>query len=487
MSLVSLEFFVFLAIVLLLYNISPRKARWLILLAASLFFYGCTEIFAFIYIIFMTLSSYIFALAVQKYQKEGSRFKISTSLAAAIIFVLSLWVALKLASGTGSILLPLGISFYSLRIIAYLIDVKRKKTEAERDFFKYLLFISYFPLLIVGPVANYTEMSGSLYSGRRASGEELLSGLIRLLWGAFKKLVIANTLSVPLAYIVADTEKYSGAYVLFLLVFYSAQIYADFSGGIDIVLGASGMLGISLPENFDRPFLSVTLKEFWNRWHITLGEWFERYVFFPLSLSKPMQRLSKVCRRRLGVKVGRKIPVYIATMITWLLTGLWHGIRQSFVAWGLINGALVLISEEVSHLSDRFYNRHPSLKNRQRLLTALSRARVFLIIGAVRLLDVYGDVALTFKMIITAFYDFESYSSLLSGGFFAIISPPAFITVLLSLILLFTVSERRIKSSDIAKSPVFSAASVFSLILLSLLLGTYGEGFNAGDFIYSQF
>lgn len=487
MNLLSLEFFLFFSLVLLLYNISPQKARWVILLIGSLFFYCFAGIFAFIYIIFMTLSSYIFALAVQKYQKEGSRFAISTSLALGVIFILFFWAALKLKNSVGGILLPLGISFYSLRIISYLIDVKRKKTRAERNFFKYLLFVTYFPLMIIGPFAKYSEISDALYMGRRARGEELLSGLIRLLWGVFKKLVIANTLSVPLSLIARDAEKYSGVYVIFLLVFYSAQIYADFSSGIDVLLGASSMLGISLPENFDRPFSSVSLREFWNRWHITLGEWFERYVFFPLSLSKPMQKLSKRGRRRFGVKAGRKIPVYLATMVTWFLTGLWHGARTSFIAWGLINGALVLVSQETAPLAERFYRRYPSIKSRKALLVAIGRIRVFLVIGAVRLLDVYGDVALTFKMLLTPFSDFESYGSFISGGLFSLIAPPVFVTVIASLVLFFVVSERKIKASDIAKSPILSAASVFSLVLLSLLLGRYGEGFFAGDFIYSQF
>ncbi len=485
MRLISTGFFVFFFIVLSVYNLSPRRIRWAVLCAAGLGFYLTAGIFAFIYIIFISLSSYIFALFLQKYQKEGGGFALPIILAIGVIFVLGFWATLKLTSSGGGFLLPLGISFYSLRIISYLVDIKRGKVSAEKSFFKYLLFVSYFPLVLQGPVARFDEISESLFSGRRASLEESLSGLILLLWGVFKKVVIANTLSIPLSLIVR--ENYSGAYILFLIIFYSAEIYSDFSGGIDIVRGASFMLGIALPKNFDRPFASVTLREFWNRWHISLGEWFETYVFYPLSLSRPMQRLSKRARQRLGARVGRKIPIYIATMLTWLLTGLWHGARTNYIAWGLINGALVLVSQELSPLYEKLYIRYPTLKEKRVFLDLVGRVRVFLIIGSVRLLDLYSSVSLTSNRLFTVFYDLESYQAFFSGGVLSVIGLPELLAVSAALVPVFFVSEFKIKARSIAKRPALAAASVFSLALISLLFGSYGEGFWAGDFIYSQF
>lgn len=486
MQLVSLEFFLFFALLLLVYGIAPQGARWIVLLLASLVFYLYAGLFPFIYIILISLSSYIFALFLQKYQKEGSVSRLSVCLYIAVLSTLALWVTVKLSSSAVDIILPIGISFYSLRIISYLIDIKRKRIRTERNFLKYLLFVTYFPLILQGPVVGYGEIAEPLYSGRRATGEEALSGSILALWGIFKKVVVANTLSAPLSQIVAESERYSGAYVLFLICFYSAEIYADFSGGIDMVRGASQMLGIPLPKNFDRPFASTSLCEFWNRWHISLGEWFEHYVFYPLSLSRPMQRLSKRARARLGSKRGRKIPLYIATMTTWLLTGLWHGARSNYIAWGLINGALILVSGELSPLWRRLHARYPSLKEGRLLLTATGRARVFLIIGSVRLLDLYGSVRLTFKMLGSIFFDPRSYADLL-GGLPSLISPPALCVVICALLLIFAVSELDIKAEWVAKRPLLAAVTVFSLALISLIFGAYGAGFDAGEFIYSQF
>ena len=313
-----------------------------------------------------------------------------------------------------------------------------------------------------------------------------MSGLILMLWGTFKKLVVANALATPLSVIAGNTNKYRGGYVLVLICLYSAEIYCDFSGGIDIVRGASGMLGIPLPKNFDRPFSSTTLREFWNRWHISLGEWFEHYVFYPLSLSRPMQGLSKRARARLGARRGRKIPLYTATMVTWLLTGLWHGFRPNFIAWGLINGGLVLLSLELAPLCERLHTRHPRLSENNALGVALLRIRVFLIIGAIRLLDLYGSVSLTFKMLATPLYDLASYRGIL-GGMLSLIDAPRLIALALALAAVFLASHLGIKAEDLAKSPARAAATVFGLAFFALTLGGYGMGFSAGDFIYSRF
>ncbi len=485
MQLISLDFFLLFAVTLLLYNLFVQRARWRVLLCSSLVFYLWAGLFAFVYMIIISLSSFFLALFLQR-RKEGSKFALILPLYIGVAVTVGAWVALKLISRGGDVILPLGISFYSLRVISYLVDVKRGRAEAQRGFLRYLLFVCYFPVVLQGPIVRYKEISDSLFSGRRAGAEEGISGLLLMLWGIFKKVVVANTLAAPLSKIATESDKYRGGYVLMLLCLYSAEIYCDFSGGIDIVRGASGMLGIALPKNFDRPFASTTLREFWNRWHISLGEYFEHYVFYPLSLSRPMQKISRRARARLGGRRGRKIPLYIATMTTWLLTGLWHGFRWSFIAWGLINGGLVLLSLEFSPIAERFYARHPTLAANKALRQWLGRVRVFLIIGAVRLLDVYGSVILTFKMLGTVFYDLSSYGEL-ERGMLSLISVPELLAVAMALVAIFIVSRLEVKSDELAKSPSRAVAAVFALALSSVVLGGYGMGFSAGDFIYSRF
>jgi len=486
MQLLSQEFFLFFGFTLLFYNIAPKEKRWKVLLLSSLVFYLFAGSFAFIYIVIMSLSSFVLAVFMQGRQQEGSGFVVRLALYIGVTAVLSGWILSKLYADGRSLILPLGISFYSLRMISYLIDVKRKRISAERNFLKYLLFISYFPLILQGPVARYGEISASLYSGRRATVGECSSGLLLLLWGVFKKSVIANTLATPISRIVSGRENYSGAYVLFLICFYSAEIYCDFSGGIDLIRGASLMLGVSLPRNFDRPFSSTSLREFWNRWHISLGEWFEKYIFFPLSLSRMMQRLSKRARAKLGSKRGRKIPIYIATLTTWFLTGLWHGARANYIAWGLINGGLILVSGELSPLLVKFHARYPTLKEKKRLLALLNKVRVFLIIGAVRLLDLYGSVSLTFKMLGTVFSSPTSYTRFFSE-LPSVIAISRLAALLFALLLVYIVGKLEIRADSVAKKPIYCTAAIFTLALTSLVFGEYGIGFDAGDFIYSRF
>ena len=482
MQLISAGFFAFLAVTFTFYYLCPKKHRWVILSGFSFAFYAFSGYVSLVFILINSLSSYAFALCLQKCRKEGSGFAQKAILTSAVTFTVCLWVFSR-AIGVH----PLGISFYSLRVISYLFEVKRGRLEAQRNFLKYLLFTAFFPISVLGPIAEYGKISDSLFSGKGTDGKGFLSGLIRLLWGIFKKCVIANLLSEPLSKIYGNPDFFSGAYVLFLLIFYSAEIYCDFSGGIDMALGISGMFGVDLPENFNRPFASRNLREFWNRWHITLGEWFERYVFYPLSLSKPMQRFSKLCRRRLGVSVGKRIPVYTATMLTWFLTGLWHGVRWNFVAWGLINGILVVLSQEISFVSERFYEKHPGVKRDGVILTSCARARVFLIIGAVRLLDVFNSVKLTAKKLVTVFYDMGSYIDFFGGGILDLISITTLSVIAISLTSVFAVSAFGINSREIAEKPMCSALCVFGLILLSLVFGKYGMGFDLSDFIYSQY
>ena len=165
-------------------------------------------------------------------------------------------------------------------------------------------------------------------------GKNLKFGLQRMLWGYFKKLVIADRILIAIKTMVGDTQTYTGAYVFLLIILYSIEIYADFTGGIDITIGLAESLGIRVAENFNRPFSSVSTKEYWNRWHITMGSWFTDYVFNPLSVSKPMLKLSKVTRAKLGNGFGKRISVYLATIVTWFLTGLWHGAAWNFIVWG---------------------------------------------------------------------------------------------------------------------------------------------------------
>ncbi len=542
MSIISFYFVLFFAACLILYYILPLSFRVPLLLFASLVFLLSYSSYAVFFILISTLSSYLFARKLQKSVTEESDFVLSYDDDKEKIRLYRkkskksrrLWLALSILPNIGvlfvfkispffafsrSWLFPLGLSFYSLRAVSYLCDVYRKKTEAEESFWRFLLYMTYFPLILQGPIAKYSEISDRIFTPHRAEWENIISGILRVLFGTFKKAVIANGFSIINAAIAGDSAEFDGAYVLLLLCLYTAEIYADFSGGIDIMIGVSNAFGIVLPENFDIPFVSLSVREYWNRWHITLGEWFENYVFYPLSLSKPMQRLSRLCRQKLGRNVGKRIPLYISTLTTWFLTGFWHGASANYIVWGLLNGILVLFSQEIQPISTRLkkliLGEYPS-KTANIALTFFGRIRTFFLIGALRLLDVYGNVPLTFKMLAGIFYDGKSYVALFRGGmtetgldFVNIAVPMSGCLILLAVggikargqraltdkikehgaqnVSNYEAQENFSLSRRIAESPYLCAASLSALLVVTLVFGRYGFGFEATDFIYSQF
>ena len=493
MQLISISFFLLVGVTYAAYRLFPARLRWTTLLISSLFFYLCAGIVSFIFILFFTLSSFFAALFIARYNGQGGEFvsgggrrEKKRGGALIIFFTVCILLAILMVVREASFVAGLGISFYSLRVISYLCDVKKGRIAPEKNFFKYALFVTFFPLAFLGPVVLYRDMKETLYSGKNACGEDVSRSLLRITVGVFKKVVIANALVLPLEVIVAQPDTYSGAYVLFLLLLYSAEIYCDFSGGIDICIGIAGLFSVSLPENFNKPFSSLSLREFWNRWHISLGEWFERYVFYPISLSRPMQKISRLCRKRFGTRIGKRLPLYAATLFTWTMTGLWHGSEGHFVAWGLVNGVLVLLSQEISRPLSRLCDRYPAWRD-SLIRRVIARARVFLIIGAVRLLDVYKSLPLTVRMLSTAFYDLGSYRSLLSGGVLELVDPSSLALVLLSLLAIYLFDKKENRAEEISKKPFAAALCIMLLTLSTFLFGTYGLGFDASDFIYSKF
>ena len=200
--------------------------------------------------------------------------------------------------GSSSLIMPIGISFYTFQATGYLIDVYRGLVPASTSYPKFLLFMSYFPQLTQGPISKYSDLMPQLTEGHDFEYKNFILGFQRVLWGYFKKMVIADNLAMVVATIFASPDQYFGIYVPFAILMYSIQIYADFSGGIDIIMGFSKMMGINLTENFNRPFFAKSLSEFWQRWHITLGAWMRDYVFYPIAFSKRHKNLTRKLRKK---------------------------------------------------------------------------------------------------------------------------------------------------------------------------------------------
>ena len=370
------------------------------------------------------------------------------------VAVNGLWLLLlKLQPVTGmSLLAPLGISYFTLRIISYLADVYMGVQQPEKNIFRFGLTMTYLPHLFLGPIEPYGTMANALFSHRRITWQGIGDGLARLAWGGFKKLVIASRLGVVISVITADPTIYNGAYALAACLLYSIQLYADFSGGMDMVLGISRALGIRLSENFDRPYLSQSIQEFWRRWHITLGAWFRKYLYIPLGGSRK--------------GAGRKA---LNTMIVFLVSGIWHGIEYLF--WGIGHGIGVLFGQK--------------LQTKSKLLNRLGTT---LFVGLLWAFFVWPTAATAGKMLLSICTTFNY------GAFFGNLGQLGLTLgdwiVLGAAVLILTVYDGwAAKWRTLWENfrPWAKTAIICALALLVALFGMYGIGFNAESFIYSRF
>lgn len=232
------------------------------------------------------------------------------------------------------LILPLGISFYTLAAIGYLVDVHRKKYAPEKNFFKILLFLTYFNTVMEGPILRY-DGAATLFEGHRADYKGICHGFQRILWGLFKKLIIADRAYLLIKTINASPTSYSGAACLLYILLYTLQLYTDFSGFMDISLGASEIFGIKLPENFRQPFFAKSAQEFWQRWHITLGTWLKEYVFYSVALSPGMMKFGKKIKKKHKNHFTKILPTGIALLAVWVCNGVWHGPQWNYIVYGL--------------------------------------------------------------------------------------------------------------------------------------------------------
>ncbi|MBE6590016.1 MAG: MBOAT family protein [Ruminococcaceae bacterium] len=523
------SFVLFASLTLLLYFTVPSRLQWWVLLGASLVFYALSGAEYLVFILYTATLTYVISRLLQKkadaedsyvdahreemdkaqrkaYRADGKkkRFRL---LVLGLILGLGMLAVLKYTAfvlgvasdiavsfgGEGlaipSLLLPLGISFYTFQSMGYLIDVYRKKARAETHYGKLLLFVSFFPQLLQGPISRFDSLHEQLITPHRFDGSSFRAGFLRVMWGYFKKLLMADTAMIGIKLLIESPEQYRGIYVFLLILLYSAQIYGDFTGGIDITIGLSEMMGIKLTENFNRPFSSKSTKEYWNRWHITMGAWFTDYVFYPLSVCRPMQRFSSFSVKRMGRAIGLRLPVYLATVVTWFLTGLWHGAGWNFIVWGLLNCLVILVSRELEPLYRVFHKRFPRLGS-SGVWGAWCAVRTFLLMGLIRSLDCYRDVPTTFSQW-ASMVTVPNIGELFSGGLISFgLSFFDYGVILASAVTVFFVSRA---GKDvplrhrIADKPVLWCALVALLFSVVLIFGAYGIGYDASQFIYSQF
>ena len=362
MTLTSLSFYLLVLALLVLYYLVPKRFQWVVLLIGSYAFYAFVCLRYMGFIVVTTLTTYFGARGMdamtarmeqtvaahkqdwEREERKAYKKRCKSRRKALMIAILLLnfgilavlkyynffaesvqalfaSVGLTVSLGHIGLLLPLGISFYTFQSMGYVLDVYREKVPAERNVGKLALFVSFFPQIIQGPIGVYDQLAHQLYDEHKYHFDNIRFGAQLILWGFFKKLVIADRAAVLVNAVIKDNCPYGGAVIASGILFYCIQLYCDFSGGIDITRGVARLFGIDMAENFRRPIFATSLTDYWRRWHITLGAWMRDYVFYPISLSRGFGKLSRWARTHIGGTAGKIFATSLATFIVYFIIG----------------------------------------------------------------------------------------------------------------------------------------------------------------------
>lgn len=534
MSILSSYFWLFIVFGTILYYVLPKKCQWMVLLVMSMLFYGSYgwNMIGFI----LVASTVVFGGAIliektefnkknylknnkdildsdtKKIIRKKAERKEKGIFIIALVITLAIWAYLKYAlfivtsiySAVGvaeiakqspipslsSLVLPLGISFYTFQAVGYLVDVYWGKEKACKNPLKFLLFISFFPQLIQGPINRFSQTGKQFFEEHKWDLRQIENAAIRILWGVFKKAVIANRAVLIVNEIFDNAGNYHGGIIVAGLLFYSVWQYADFSGGIDIVMGVAELFGINMMENFKRPYFSQSLGEFWRRWHISLGQWMKDYVFFPLALSKPMEKVQSFSKKHLGESITKVLPAAICNIIVFTLVGLWHGAYWHCIVWGLYNG-LVLACSEL--LTEPFTKLRTALKiqGTEKWFIVFRYVRTFIIVNIGWFFDRCNTVGDSFTMAQNVFVRDTSGSSFVSFCSGLGIERFDLLIFAIAVCILFSVSVIQEKTNARIVDKIWNIPLIVRWIILYILIfiivGLWFSVDGGAEFAYAQF
>ncbi len=494
----SIEFLIFFPIVVLGYFVLPKKVKNIWLLIASYYFYMCWNALYALLILTSTIITFASGLLIEhikhtdKPEKQQVKLKklvvavsVIANLAILIFFKYTgfaidtlthafAMIHIQLHIPTFDIILPVGISFYTFQALSYTMDVYRDDIYAEKNFFRYALFVSFFPQLVAGPIERSKNLLKQLAVPRKFSFENLREGLLLMLWGFFLKIVLADRIAIFVDTVYGKFNSFPGVYLIIATALFAVQIYCDFAGYSTVAMGAAKILGIELMENFNAPYLATSVGDFWRRWHISLTSWFKDYLYIPLG----------------GSRKG-KFRKYLNKMIVFLVSGLWHGANFSFVAWGGLNGLYQVIGEVLQPARDKVVS---VLKlNRQSLGHKLIH-----MVGTFVLVDIswiffranrLKDALKIMKSMITVhnpwvLFDGSLYNCGLNDKNFCVM-----IIGICILIFADVCKKKGIKVRETVAKQDYWFRWIFIAVSVALILtfGIWGPNYDAANFIYFQF
>lgn len=487
----SLDFLLFFPVVVLCYFLMSDRMKPLWLLAASYYFYMSWNAKYGLLILFCTVCTYLCGLFIEKSRENKQKTLVATAVCiVAVLSVLAYFKYTGFALNTlerilnrigitwktpvVDIVLPVGISFFTFQAISYVVDVYRGDIYAEKNFFRYALFVSFFPQLVAGPIERSKNLLKQLAMPQKFSFENAREGILLMLWGYFLKMVIADRAAIFVDAAYANTYEYQGFYMIIATALFAVQIYCDFAGYSIIAMGAAKVLGIHLMENFESPYLSESVSEFWRRWHISLTSWFKDYLYIPLG----------------GSRKGL-LRKHINRIIVFLVSGLWHGAEWSFVVWGGLNGLYQVFGDILKPFRDNM-NRILHL-NWDSIGHKLIRITVTNILICISWVFFRADsITEAFRIIIGMFTVFNP-QILVNGAVFSLgLGRKNCLLLFLSISLLFFADFCK-KRGIVVRNVIIRQAPwirwlVFSLSISGILLfGIWGSAYDATNFIYFQF
>ncbi len=519
---------IFLPAAVILYSIVPKKTKKYFLLIASYGFFWLISGQLVIYLALSTLSIHYFGIwldrihtkrdeqlkltekADRKAVKKSFLFKSRMVLLFAAILHIGVLLTLKyspfftenvntlfsavhipLQFEIPTYLMPIGISFFTLQAISYMFDVYRGTVKADDNILRLALFMAFFPQIVEGPICRYEQTADQLWNVKQINFVNLKLGVQRILFGLMKKLLVADRLNPLVKAVFNNYANYNGGIIAFAAVCYTAQLYMDFSGTMDAVMGTAQIFGVTMPENFQRPFFSKTVSEFWKRWHITLGTWFKDYIFYPVTMSKPMKKLTTSARKKLGNHFGPLIAGGIALFCVWFCNGLWHGAGWNYIFFGMYHFVIILtgnlISQAVKTVNHKLHINPEWFGYR---LLQILRTCILVVIGELffRAKGLAAGLKMFSKIVTNFRFTPLDNDLMISLG----IDKLDLLIALSALLLVFVISILNENGINVRewiskRNVVIRWAIWYLLILFIVIFGAYGRGYVPVDPIYANF
>lgn len=508
MSLISMEFLIFVGIAVIGYYLIPKRFQWIWLLIFSYIYYASSGIKILFFLLYTTITTYgtgrlLDRVNHKELPRNEAKSRKRRILIGCLLLNFGMLAVLKYTNfaienvnaifhagiSFQKLILPLGISFYTFQSMGYIIDVYWGKYEAEKNPFRFALFVSFFPQLLQGPIGRFDRLARQLYEQHSFDLLKAQYALQLMLWGFFKKLVLADRAAVVVNQVFQNYTQYSGVTNIVAVLMYSIQLYMDFSGGMDVVMGVAALFGVELDQNFKRPYFATSITDFWHRWHITLGTWMKDYIFYPVSLSKWMGKFGKWSKKAFGKKTGRVVPICVANIIVFLVVGIWHGAAWKYIAYGLYNGLIIAISSLLAPLYRKGFEKF-HINPKSGAWHVMQILRTFLLVNISWYFDMAVSLSAAFAMMKSTVTGF-SLATLTDGSLMMLgLDKLDYMILAMGCLVVFLISflkERGIQIREsLGRKPLVIRWAVYGMLVFGIPMFGYVMT-TTGGFIYAQF